>query len=49
MMGLRLDTGVQMAGFAARFGESPGESYGEVIEELEDDGLLETTGAIASC
>ena len=42
MMGLRLDTGVQMAGFAARFGESPGESYGEVIEELEDDGLLET-------
>ena len=42
MMGLRLDTGVQMAGFAARFGESPGESYGEVIEELQDDGLLET-------
>ena len=44
MMGLRLDTGVEMAGFAARFGESPGESYGEIIEELEDDGLLETAG-----
>ena len=44
MMGLRLDTGVQTAGFAARFGESPGESYGEIIDELEDDGLLETAG-----
>ena len=44
MMGLRLDTGVETAGFAARFGESPGEAYGEIIEELEDDGLLETAG-----
>ena len=42
MMGLRLDTGVDPGQFAARFGESPGESYGEVIEELQDDGLLET-------
>ena len=41
MMGLRLDTGVETAGFTARFGEPPGEAYGEVIEELEDDGLLE--------
>ena len=41
MMGLRLDTGVETAGFTARFGGSPGEAYGEVIEELEDDGLLE--------
>ena len=41
MMGLRLDTGIEPALFAARFGESPGEAYGEVIEELEDDGLLE--------
>ena len=41
MMGLRLDTGIEPALFAARFGGSPGEAYGEVIEELEDDGLLE--------
>ena len=41
MMGLRLDTGIEPALFAARFGESPGEAYGEVIEEMEDDGLLE--------
>ena len=44
MMGLRLDTGVQTAGFAARFGESPGEAYGEIIDEMGDDGLLETAG-----
>ncbi len=44
MMGLRLDTGVDPALFAARFGESPAEAYGEVIDELADDGLLETAG-----
>ena len=41
MMGLRLDTGVGADQFTARFGGPPGESYGEIIEELEDDGLLE--------
>ena len=44
MMGLRLDTGVDTAPFTARFGESPAEAYGEVIDELADDGLLETAG-----
>ena len=42
MMGLRLDTGIESERFTARFGESPGEAYGEVIDELGDDGLLET-------
>ena len=42
MMGLRLDTGVDAAQFAARFGEPPAEAYGEIIDELQDDGLLET-------
>ncbi len=42
MMGLRLDTGVAPDQFAARFGESPAYVYGEVIDELADDGLLET-------
>ncbi len=41
MMGLRLDTGIEPAVFTARFGGTPGEVYGEIIEELEDDGLLE--------
>lgn len=44
MMGLRLDTGVDAAQFAARFGEPPAYVYGEVIDELADDGLLETAG-----
>ena len=44
MMGLRLDTGVDADQFAGRFGESPAEAYGEIIEELADDGLLETAG-----
>ena len=44
MMGLRLDTGVDPALFAARFGEPPAYVYGEVIDELSDDGLLETAG-----
>ena len=42
MMGLRLDTGVDPAEFAARFGEPPAYVYGEIIDELQDDGLLET-------
>lgn len=44
MMGLRLDTGVDSGQFAERFGEPPAYVYGEVIEELADDGLLETSG-----
>ena len=44
MMGLRLDTGVDPAQFAVRFGEPPAYVYGEVIDELADDGLLETAG-----
>lgn len=44
MMGLRLDTGVDAAMFEARFGEPPAYVYGEVIDELSDDGLLETAG-----
>ena len=44
MMGLRLDTGVDQGQFAERFGEPPAYVYGEVIDELADDGLLETAG-----
>ncbi len=44
MMGLRLDTGVDLGQFAERFGEPPAYVYGEVIDELADDGLLETAG-----
>ncbi len=44
MMGLRLDTGVDPCQFTARFGEPPAYVYGEVINELADDGLLETAG-----
>ena len=44
MMGLRLDTGVDPVQFEARFGEPPAYVYGEVIDELADDGLLETAG-----
>ena len=41
MMGLRLDTGVDPDRFAARFGEPPAYVYGEIIDDLQDDGLLE--------
>ena len=44
MMGLRLDSGVDPGQFATRFGERPAYVYGEVIDELQDDGLLETAG-----
>jgi len=48
MMGLRLDTGVGVAGFASRFGVTPSEVYGEVIAEMEDVGLLTAgDGAVA--
>ena len=42
MMGLRLDTGVDASQFTARFGEPPAYVYGELIDDLADDGLLET-------
>ena len=41
MMGLRLDTGVALDDFAARFGESPSSVYGDVIDELSSAGLLD--------
>ena len=42
MMGLRLDTGVEIGGFARRFGATPGQIYGQTIEELTSMGLLES-------
>ena len=42
MMGLRLDTGIEVAEFAQRFGGTPARFYGETIEELATLGLLET-------
>jgi oxygen-independent coproporphyrinogen-3 oxidase len=48
MMGLRLDTGVGVAGFASRFGATPSEVYSDVIAEMEDVGLLTAgDGAVA--
>ncbi len=44
MMGLRLDTGIDAACFASRFGAAPADIYGEVIGGLADDGLLEVSG-----
>ena len=47
MMGLRLDTGVSFANFAERFGAALSQVYGDVIEDLQDDGLLEANdGAV---
>ena len=42
MLGLRLDTGVSVAEFEARFGVSPGEVYREELDELQPTGLVET-------
>ena len=44
MMGLRLDTGIVEAQFAARFGRSLSDVYADVIPELQDLGLIETEG-----
>ena len=41
MLGLRLDTGVGMSDFAARFGIAPTQVYGDIIAELDSVGLLE--------
>ena len=40
MLGLRLDTGVSLAEFKARFGVSPGEVYREELDELLPTGLV---------
>ena len=42
MMGLRLDTGVESAEFARRFGDTPGQVYRATIDELTSLGLLES-------
>jgi oxygen-independent coproporphyrinogen-3 oxidase len=44
MMGLRLDTGIAEAEFAARFGRSLSDVYAGVIPELQQLGLIETAG-----
>ena len=44
MMGIRLDTGVEVAEFVSRFGVSPLEEYGGALRELGSAGLLETGG-----
>lgn len=44
MMGLRLDTGIVEAEFAARFGRSLSDVYAGVIPELHELGLIETEG-----
>lgn len=43
-LGLRLTKGVSSEGFITRFGQSIKSIYGEVIEGLEKDGLLEQDG-----
>ena len=40
-LGLRLTRGVSAEGFITRFGQSIRNVYGEVIESLERDGLME--------
>ena len=42
MMGLRLDTGIEVTEFARRFGGAPAQFYGETIKELATLDLLET-------
>ena len=42
MMGLRLDSGIAHTDFASRFGATPIQEYGEVIDDLVSLGLLET-------
>ena len=47
MMGLRLDTGIVEADFAARFGRTLSDVYTDVLPELHELGLIETkAGAI---
>ena len=42
MLGLRLDTGVSVPAFEARFGASPVDAYREELNELLPTGLIET-------
>ena len=42
MLGLRLDTGVSISEFEARFGASPIDVYREELAELQPTGLVET-------
>ena len=42
MLGLRLDTGISVDQFVHRFGVSPGQVYGEALDELVTLDLLET-------
>ena len=42
MLGLRLEEGVEIEAFVRRFGESPGDVYGDTLGELGSAGLLET-------
>ena len=41
MLGLRLDTGVSVPAFEARFGASPIEAYRDIFDELLPTGLIE--------
>jgi oxygen-independent coproporphyrinogen-3 oxidase len=43
VLGLRLNEGIDLAAFAARYGEPPDAYYGGVIEEFTSHGLLERT------
>ena len=43
MLGLRLDTGVGVAEFAHRFGAPLSDVYGDTLDALNADGLVETT------
>ncbi|MCY4528180.1 MAG: radical SAM family heme chaperone HemW [Chloroflexi bacterium] len=42
MLGLRLDSGVSITEFEARFGVTPIEAYREELDELQPTGLVET-------
>ena len=42
MLGLRLDTGVSLTEFEARFGVSPTDAYRDELAELQPTGLVET-------
>jgi oxygen-independent coproporphyrinogen-3 oxidase len=46
MLGLRLEEGVSLDGFAARFGSSLASVYGELIEELTAVGLLKQSEGV---
>ena len=43
MLGLRLDSGVENAAFARRFGVTPADAYRDTVEELQTAGLLALT------